>query len=234
MGASEHTVPAFFASNNQLPSLPAREPQDPTGGAAQSAILTFLDLLPISRELSNALSYMHGLSQSVTRILASPKVLNGTQQAWLLKHIYALRYSLLPSQEAVEFPDAAAQTLDEALRLGALLYVSETPKEFPSAAVGPMKVVSRLRELVMLIQMWNDKEAALVVWLLFMGGIAARNTDDRIWFVTQLENLTRKLGLGRWGEVRLRLEGLWWVSAIHEKPCREVWDEVVVLKEGAR
>ncbi|KAG4429356.1 hypothetical protein IFR05_015155, partial [Cadophora sp. M221] len=229
MGASEYLVPAFFGEGNALPKLPAQNLRN--AGPRNSSILNFLNLLPISSDLCNTLIYMHGLSQSVSRILTSPTVLTGSQQISLLQHNYSLRYNLLPDYSGdVEFADEAARTLDEVLRIGALLYISETPKEFPNAAVGPVKLVRRLRELVMQVQMWNEREAGLVLWLLFIGGIAARKGEDRLWFVVQIEKLVRKLGLERWGDVRGRLEELWWVEGIHEKVCRELWDEVVVLK----
>ncbi|KAH7369994.1 hypothetical protein BKA65DRAFT_589439 [Rhexocercosporidium sp. MPI-PUGE-AT-0058] len=229
MGASEYLVPAYFAEGNSLPKLPAQDLRK--AGPRNSSILSFLNLLPISGDLCNRLIYMHGLSQSVSRILASPTVLSGSRQVSLLQHIYSLRYSLLPDYSSgEEFADGAARTLDEVLRVGALLYVSETPKEFPNAAVGPVKMVRRLRELVMQVQVWNEREAGLVLWLLFVGGIAARRGEDRMWFAVQVGNLTGKLGLERWGEVRERLEELWWVERIHEKACRELWDEFVVSK----
>lgn len=227
MGSSEYLIPPFFADANVLPKLPERDLRQ-AAGSEDSEILTFLETLPISGQLSNSLTYMHGLSQSVSRILASPTVLNGIQQASLLQHIYSLRYNILPTPANAEFPDESAKILDEVLRLGAMLYISETPKEFPSAAVGPVKLVRRLKELVMQVQMWNAKEAGLVLWLLFMGGIAARNGEDREWYVSQIDKLTGRLNVNMWGGVRGRLEKLWWVGAIHERPCRELWDEVVV------
>ncbi|KAH9212956.1 hypothetical protein DL95DRAFT_447303 [Leptodontidium sp. 2 PMI_412] len=199
MGASENLIPAFFAEGNSLPKLPERDLRN--AGPRNSSILNFLNLLPISADLCNTLIYMHGLSQSVSRIMTSPTVLSGSQQISLLQHIYSLRYDLLPDYSGgVEFADEAAKTLDEVLRIGALLYVSETPKEFPNAAVGPVKLVRRLRELVMQVQMWNEREAGLVLWLLFIGGIAARKGEDRLWIVVQIERLAGKLGLERWGE----------------------------------
>ncbi|PVH76068.1 hypothetical protein DL98DRAFT_657766 [Cadophora sp. DSE1049] len=228
MGATEYLVPAFFAGGNSLPGLPARDLRK--AGEQTTSILDFLSLLPVSDDLFHTLIYMHGLSQSVSRVLTSPTVLTGSQQVSLIQHIYSLRYNLLPDySHSTDFADEAARTLDEVLKIGALLYISETPKEFPNAAVGPLKMVKRLRELVMQIQMWNEREAGLVLWLLFFGGIAARKGEDRVWFSVQIERLSGKLGLNEWGEVRARLEVLWWVEEIHEKPCRELWDEVIVL-----
>ena len=231
MGATEYLVPAFLAEENSLPRLPTQDLR--RAGEQTTSILDFLNVLPISDDLRNTLIYMHGLSQSVSRVLTSPTVLSGSQQVSLMQHIYSLRYSLLPDySDGTDFADEASRTLDEVLRIGALLYVSETPKEFPNAAVGPLKMVRRLRGLVIQVQMWNEKEAGLVLWLLFFGGIAARKGEDRVWFSLQIERLCGKLGASEWGEVRGSLEVLWWVEQIHEKPCRELWNEVIVLREA--
>ncbi|KAH7395644.1 hypothetical protein BKA64DRAFT_745837 [Cadophora sp. MPI-SDFR-AT-0126] len=230
MGATEYLVPAFFTGGNSLPKIPAQDLRK--AGKQTTSILAFLNALPISDGLCNTLIYMHGLSQSVSRVLTSPTVLTGSQQVSLMQHIYSLRYNLLPDYlHGADFADEAARTLDEALRIGALLYISETPKEFPNAAVGPLKMVKRLGKLVMQVQMWNEKEAILVLWLLFFGGIAVRKGEDRVQFSVQIERLCGKLGLKEWGEVKARLEVLWWVEKIHERPCRDLWHEVVVLKE---
>ncbi|KAK0101579.1 hypothetical protein ONS95_006743 [Cadophora gregata] len=229
-GASEYLVPAFFAEANSLPKIPAQDIRK--GGEQLGSVLALLNVLPISADLCNTLIYMHGLSQSVSGILMSPTALTGSQQVSLMQHIYSLRYNLLPDHShSVEFADDAARTLDEVLRIGALLYISETPKEFPNAAVGPLKMVKRLRELVISVQMWNEKEAGLVFWLLFFGGIAARQSEDRVWFSVQIERLSKRLGISDWEDVRGRLEVLWWIKGIHEKTCRKLWDEVLILKE---
>ncbi len=225
MGASEYLVPPFFSDMNEPSELPARDLWY-APGARENELLGFLKSLPISNQLSSSLIYMLQLSQYVSGILASPTVLNTVQQASFLQHIYSFRYRLL-LDSAVTLVDESAKVLDEALRLGAMLYISETPKEFPSAAVGPTKLVRRLRELVMQVQIWNEREAGLVLWLLFMGGIAAKKGEDRDAFVGPIKKLSGRLNVQGWAGARGRLEELWWVGAIHENPCRELWDEVV-------
>ncbi|KAL2072124.1 hypothetical protein VTL71DRAFT_11467 [Oculimacula yallundae] len=232
MGASEYLVPAYFSSFNSLPKLPAQDLRH--AGLQDRSVLKFLSVLPISADLCNTLMYMYGLSHSVSLILASPTVLSESQQVSLLQHIYSLRYNLLPpryGEDGLGFGEGVGgdEAMDEVLRIGALLFVAETPREFPCAAVGPGRLVKRLRELVIRVQMWNGREAGLVLWLLFVGGMAARG-EDRVWFIEQIERLGGRIGVVRWGEVKGVLEGLWWVERIHEKPCRELWDKVVVLK----
>ena len=86
----------------------------------------------------------------------------------------------------------------------------------------------------MQIQMWNENEAGLVLWFLFFGGIAARKGEHRVWFSLQIERMCGKLGANEWGDVRGRLEVLWWVEEIHEKSCRELWNEAMEVREAQR
>jgi len=67
----------------------------------------------------------------------------------------------------------------------------------------------------------------LMVWLLFMGGIEARDELDRAWFVVQIRKLTDRLKM-KWVDVKKALEGLWWVKRIHEERRRRLWDEVEI------
>jgi hypothetical protein len=227
MGATDYVCPPFFSDSNGLPSIPSRDVQYP---AAQTPLIDFLDTLPLSPELSNALIYMHILSQQISSILSTSTVYTEAQQIALLKHTYSLRYSLLPSPTNTWYIDPRTETIDEVLRIGALLYIQATPQEFPYAALGPRNLVARLRELVLSVQMWNEREGVLVMWLLFMGAMSSRKGGDRIWFVAQIEKLSGRLGFGEWGEVRGKLEGLWWVSELHEKGGREVWEDVEVVR----
>ena len=117
----------------------------------------------------------------------------------------------------------SVQTLDEVLRVGALLYMQATLQKLPFAAVGSRNLVNKLKDSVMVVKILNQKEGELMVWLLFMGGIEAR-----AWFVVQIRKLTDRLRMG-WEEVNKALEGLWWVKEIHER-ARRLWDDVEIRK----
>jgi len=179
---------------------------------------------------------MHIFSQQISHIISSTTVYTAAQQVALLEYTYSLRYSLLPSAFNAWYLDPGTETLNEILRIGALLYIQAAPQEFPHAAVGPGNLVRKLRETVLSVQMWNEREGVLVMWLLVIGAISARKGDDRIWFIAQIEKLSGRLGFREWGEVKGKLEGLWWVSGLHDKPGKEVWGQVeglrCVMREG--
>ena len=120
--------------------------------------------------------------------------------------------------------------IDDVLRIGALLYLQATPRELPFAVVGPGNLVKELREFVSNVHMWNEREAELVLWLLFMGAISARNRPDRIWYIVQIEKLMERLRLREWDVVKKKLEAFWWVSGLHEKAAKKAWEESEVLR----
>jgi len=105
-----------------------------------------------------------------------------------------------------------------------------TLQEYPFSATGSINLVHKLKDAIMEVKIRNENEGALVLWMLFMGGVSARRGEDRIWFVAQIEKLSGRLGLGDWEAVNGEMQGLWWVEKIHEKPLREMWDEAVVLR----
>lgn len=61
------------------------------------------------------------------------------------------------------------------------------------------------------------------------GATAARKGDARIWFVANIQRTLNTLQLDNWDAIRSKLSCLWWVQKIHEKLCKSVYDEVVVL-----
>jgi hypothetical protein len=79
-----------------------------------------------------------------------------------------------------------------------------TLQEFPFSATGSINLVHKLKDAIMEVKIRNENEGALVLWMLFMGGISARRGEDRIWFVPQIEKLSGRLGLGDWEVVRGR------------------------------
>jgi hypothetical protein len=63
-----------------------------------------------------------------------------------------------------------------------------------------------------------------------MGAMCARKGPHRIWYIDQIERLTGRLRFRGWDVVKEKLERFWWVSGLHEKAAKEVWEEVEVLR----
>lgn len=227
LGAIEYLNPPFFSKMNRLTSLP---PMKPYESEERATLKDLLDTLSISPNLVSCLMHMHSIAEEISSALFGPVIYTQSEQLVLLEYTYALRYELL-SPSCLEF---GSQVVDEVLKIGALLFITATPQEVPFATLGPGSIVKRFRELVLSVQMWNEREGVLVMWLLFIGAMCARKGEDRVWFVAQIEKLTAKLAFREWKDVREKLEGLWWVSGVHEKAAREIWVEVGVMKKVVR
>jgi hypothetical protein len=178
-----------------------------------------LSSLTISPSLLKSLLSLSHFSHTLSALLSHKTPASLSSQIALLKHTYALRYSLLASSSSFS-------VWEEVLHLAAHLFIQVTLQEFSSAAVGFRKLVERLVDLVTGVKIRNKREGELLVWVLFLGGIEidARGIG---WFVDQLGRLTRKLGFGRgWKEMKAVLERLWWVEEILDMRGRRLWDEV--------
>lgn len=225
----------FFDSNNRLPQYPSSMGPHQLISAANKNLLKFLTTLPLDTTLLNTLITLSIFSHQISLILSSPTTANIPSQITLIEETYSLRYTLL--KPSTLGPDGkplspSDQNLNAVLRIGALLYIQATLQEFPFSAVGPRSLVRRMREQAMMIKMRNQREGELMIWLLFMGGIEARDEVDRRWFVDQIGKLVGRLGVGlEWEGVRGTLEGLWWVAKIHEERGKRLWDEAVFCRE---
>lgn len=120
--------------------------------------------------------------------------------------------------------------MEELLHIAGLLYMHAIWQDFPFAALGRTKLLSRLKELLTVVEIGKDRDESLILWMMFVGAISAPGKGGaRIWFIAQLQGLTEELKFNNWAEVKAKLEVLWWVEKIHGKLCRGVWEEVVVL-----
>lgn len=228
MGATDYlTSPLFSESNGVLSAYPLDHDY-------LAPSLDFLAQLLISSQLRNALTSLYKISEDLSNILSNPAVLSVPQQLDLVTRTCQLRYPLLPIQNDPGLEEVVDGSLEETLRIGALLYIHATPQEFPSSALGPTNLVKRMKELVLSVPIWNEREGVLVIWLLLMACVNARQGQDRIWFVFQLEKLLAKLGLDNWDVTKRKLEDLWWVQKLHEKVCKDIWDEVLGLRHALK
>jgi hypothetical protein len=226
-GALNFLSPPFFDTLNTLPisglfpNLTSMSPE----------LEDFIGTLSISNALEASLLELRRLSQNVAELMYSNVVTGIPEQVSMLKRTYALRYEFLSHLFDIpnildEFvPMRNDKLLEDVLRAGALLYMQTTLQEFPLAAIGSLNLVQRLKTLVMGVRINNSKEGRLVVWLLVVGGLEAKN-EDRAWFVIQLEKLLSRLKIATWEEVKKALEGLWWIGKVHDDRGRRLWEEV--------
>jgi hypothetical protein len=82
----------------------------------------------------------------------------------------------------------AVGCVDEACRLGALLYLKALLEEFPHSATGPSVLLKQLQESLRNITI-NESLSPLLLWLSLIGA-ALSKSQVKIWFTGMLKQLT--------------------------------------------
>jgi len=172
---------------------------------------------------------MYDFSTMVERTLTQRKQLDPTV---FIEACYSIQHQLL-SRTSVEagadaFFDAYEARLEEAFRLGGLIFMKEMLQEFAFAVTGTKILVTKLKTSLGLILDDGSASHALL-WLLFMGGLSAKQSLDRTWFISHLARLGNELDVLTWEEVRGLLEGVIWVGKILDGTGEKLWGEVEVM-----
>jgi hypothetical protein len=143
-------------------------------------------------------------------------------------HPRAFDEDIIVLQRQLLLHDEKEKKMEQACRLGALVYIKSIMREYPLCAVTSKVLVAKLKSsLDGMAYYRNPTVAPLLLWLFFMGGMASHGTSDRAWYVAHLVRLTLVVGeLPTWEGVKGCLKKILWVDGIHERPCRMLWDEV--------
>jgi hypothetical protein len=113
-----------------------------------------------------------------------------------------------------------ASEIDIACRSAALIYMKSLTREDPcniDAIIDPM--VDSLKNIRI-----TSSNAGLLFWISLMGAMTAQNITKRIWFQEQLAVHRELLSLIDWNEAEALLHEFSWISRIHGKTGRLVWD----------
>jgi hypothetical protein len=64
-----------------------------------------------------------------------------------------------------------------------------------------------------------------------MGGIASQGLAARSWFTNKLLEFVLLAGeLLTWMSVKKALQKVLWIVIIHEGPCKQLWNEIEVIR----
>lgn len=105
------------------------------------------------------------------------------------------------------------------------MFMKEMLQEFTFPVVGTTILLQRFKRALELILDEGVPSSALF-WLLFMGGLAAKEGVERKWFVVQLARMGRRLEVERWDDARRVLGRMIWVGKILDGTGRGLWGEV--------
>ncbi|OCL08803.1 hypothetical protein AOQ84DRAFT_388591 [Glonium stellatum] len=121
--------------------------------------------------------------------------------------------------------------LYECCRLGTLLFtrgISEQSVWPPQTRIALFDHVKEsLRPHIKEECAWMN----LKLWTLFMAGVTATGLPQRTWFTAQAANITLKLDIRNWEDIRVLLKQFWWLPKLQEWLCKDFWEDIVNLRE---
>lgn len=67
----------------------------------------------------------------------------------------------------------------------------------------------------------------LIVWVLFMGGIAASGTEHRLWYTVALDRCIRRIDIETWDMLRTLLMKHLWLPRTNDVDGIKLWNEIM-------
>jgi len=207
---------------------PFLDAEPPAGHALQTLLQG--SATPLSPALCSALAQLSAL-------LAAPRPATPLRAAAARESARALHHdalSLLPRRNG----DDDEAPLAAALRAAVLLLDCGVLHPYPASTGVLQRLVRALRDaLAAVVERLGEERGgsaeAVVLWLLFVGGVAARVCEDeseRRWFVQGIAALLERKGVRRWKSVKAFLEGFIWDGDSMDAEGVDLWDEVRALE----
>jgi hypothetical protein len=149
----------------------------------------------------------------------------------LIDHRNTVQHDLLslPTGDELEPGDVRSVCLYDSIRHAAVIYSAAVTFPLPPLTGIFRKLSSSLKKVVdesKLDPCWQMRPKTLL-WILVLGGIAATNAPERIWYVQKLSALSISLGFPDWDEVAEELGTYLWLESACEVGGRLLWMEVM-------
>ena len=71
----------------------------------------------------------------------------------------------------------------------------------------------------------EELNAELLLWVLFIGGMAAFGRSERVWFRTWIGRKCLDLGLACWEDSRNAIRRFAWVDWFCDPPSKALWND---------
>jgi len=200
----------------------------------------FLDAEPPAGHALHALLQRPGASLSpalssalvqLSAVLAAPRPATPQRAAAARESARALHHdalALLPARSGAAEDEGGP--LAAALRAALLLVDCGVLHPYPASTGVLQRLVRGLRDALGAVE---ERDEAVVLWLLFVGGVAARVCEDegeRRWFVQGIAAMLDGKGVRRWKSVKAFLEGFIWDGDSMDAEGVDLWDEVRALE----
>ena len=221
-------------------------------GAADSVVAPFLEAFPRSTALTSPILMpfepvtLGNTLQSIliqccvceelrcqfTRLLhlshAVDHVLNGNESPL---NACALDEDFMQLQhDLLLWPNTREDLLNEACRLGALIYTKSMTRSLSTLSKRSTRLVQKLADSI--ADFCQKPEVIpLTVWLCLIGSIAVPvSSSHRKWFIDCLAQIRiSNSKFCTWEDIKALLSNMLWVPHIHETPFKQVWSEVETI-----
>jgi Fungal specific transcription factor domain len=143
------------------------------------------------------------------------------------------RLLLLPASEELDIPPSSSTkpNIYECCRLAALIYGVAVVYPIPNSYLVFEQLVQRLKTAIEVldIKKFGIDLSGVLLWMVVLGGIAALDTPERSWFVSQLAFIVRTLDIEKWVEIENILETFLWLESACSEGGQLLWNEALLV-----
>ena len=133
--------------------------------------------------------------------------------------------SLVPEEQAT---GEQQDPIYDLCRLAAMIYSLIVVFPLPVQTAPFSKLARQVKEQMShpaVHARWSESPQ-LMLWITFMAAIASIGINERSWYVSTLDRLVSRLGIGSWTEVKGLLLDFLWYGSISDVDGADLWKEV--------
>jgi hypothetical protein len=149
----------------------------------------------------------------------------------LIDHRNTVQHNLLslPKGDELEPGEISSVCLYDAIRLAAVIYSAAVTFPLPPLTGIFRKLATELK--IVVDESKSDRCWQLcpktLLWILVMGGIAATNAPERIWYIQNLSVVSSALRFLNWDEAADEFSNYLWLESACDAGGRLLWMEVM-------
>lgn len=155
-------------------------------------------------------------------------LLSGLDTGYVLEIRNSIHYHVMNLPSIFEDTLEAPSLKYEACRLGLVVYSLLILFPVPLMTEPYPDLAQQLRNELDYIQIdpsfWG-RDLDLLLWLLTMGGIAALGTDNRWWFIQQIQWVTQMMELDSWEHFKATVASILWLDSPCDFEGLALWEE---------
>jgi hypothetical protein len=143
-----------------------------------------------------------------------------------------VQYHLLSLRPAEQFDKNSCQhyAVYETCRLAGLVFGIGVTFPLPAERAPFQTLIIRMQAALhvsYLESTWSSEDAVRVLlWVLVIGGIAARDLPERAWFVATLRRITLCSGLSTWQDLKQALKLMLWLDSACDSAGMKLWEDL--------